>query len=416
MQVLDRVMLSHYSQDAMNGAAFASQVLDTFLLPLLSFATVSEVFVGQLNGSGHQKKTTVPIAQITMFLWSLLAFLWPLALSCGRSLIPESLHKEGLPYFRLGVYSFPFYILFSALSAFFVGTRRPFVIIPCVVAANVVNAVLDVLLIFGVGPIPAMGAHGAAWASFIAALAQSVTLLCFFLTPSHAKTYATRKFRFDASLLRKNIVLGAPYAFSEFVEMNVWVAIGRFLESVATLELTLHNVAIILWIFFLFILEGFQKGVMALASNSLGAGLDGNIRRLLRSMVKLTAWGAGLMALPLLVFPKFVLRWVFEIHETAMLQEGATVLFLLWVSLVLVLYVTSGLGGLLSAGGDTTFLMAVKVMSILICVALPSWYAWSTGTLTAVVVWILSGVQALFNCLCFVVRYRSGKWKHILVQ
>lgn len=416
MQILDRVMLSHYSLEAMNGAAVASQVLDTFILPLLSFATVSEVIVGQLNGSRQQKRTAIPIAQITLFLLSCLLVLMPLFIRYEEVLLPKSLHGEGLPYFRLGMYAFPFYIIFSSLSAFFVGTRRPFVIIPCVVIANILNAVLDVVLIFGMGPIPAMGALGAAWASFAAALAQCLVLLLFFVSPSHAKTYATRKLRFDASLFRKNIILGAPYAVSEFVEMCVWVAVSWFLEAVSTTELTLHTVAVVLWIFFLFVLEGFQKGVMALASNSIGAGLDENLKRLLGSMAKLTMWGAGVMSLPLVVVPKFVLKIVFDIHDAATLQEGAVVLILLWVSLVLVLFITSGLGGILSAGGDTTFLMVIKTLSIILCVALPGWYAWSNGRLTAVVVWVLSGVQAVFNGVCFLMRYRSRKWKHSLAQ
>lgn len=67
MQVLDRAMLSHFSSHAMDGATFASQLLDLFLLPMLSFATVSEVFVGQLNGARQFKRTSTPVVQMALF-------------------------------------------------------------------------------------------------------------------------------------------------------------------------------------------------------------------------------------------------------------------------------------------------------------------------------------------------------------
>lgn len=416
MQVLDRVMLSHYSFEAMNGAAVASQVLDTLLLPLLSFASVSEVFVGRLNGAGQYKRTSVPVAQMLLFLL-LLVFLVviPLGIVFQTRLIPQNLHKEGLPYFKLGLLTFPVQILFSSLSAFFVGTRRPFIIMPCVIAANLLNAILDWFLIFGHGPFRAMGAEGAAWASLVASTVSGLGLLFFFVAPSMAAQYNTRKVRFDLSLLKKNIVLGAPHSVSELIEMTVWVAVLWFLEMVNPNELTLHNVAVILWIFFLFLVEGFQKGVMALASNCIGARQENRLRMLIRSMGILTAWGAGLMAIPLLLFPRHVLIWVFEIRDPQMLMDGAQVLRLLWGSLVIVLFHASCFGGILAAGGDTYFLMMVKIASILLCVAAPILMVWRLGHLTAVVVWILSGVQALFNGWCFISRYRSGRWKHLLV-
>ncbi len=416
MQVLDRAMLSHFSSHAMDGATFASQLLDLFLLPMLSFATVSEVFVGQLNGARQFKRTSTPVVQMALFLIGIWAMILPLVLWKQEFFFPEELRVDGGAYFRVGFFTLPFYIIFSSLSAFFMGTRRPAVIVPCMIVANTLNLVLDWLMIFGHGPFPAMGTQGAALASMIATVLSCVLMLRFFFSKSNASNYATRAIRLDLSLLKKNIALGAPYSLAEVVEMSVWFSVLWFLEDISPVELTVYNIAITLWIFFTFVIEGFQKGVMALASNCFGAQQLQGVKKLLRSMGWLTVWGAVFMSIPLIWLYKPVLSLLFHVQDPLLLSMGQPVLFWLWVSLVLVVFTSGGLVGILNAGGDTYFLTAVKILTMLLVVGLPVGVMHHLRILTAVGGWILSGLQLLVALVCLLWRYRSQRWIHTLVS
>ncbi|MDR1207826.1 MAG: hypothetical protein LBJ89_00580, partial [Holosporales bacterium] len=110
MFVLDRIFLAHYSFDAMNGATFAHQVTDILVLPLLSFAAISEAFVGQFNGSGQFKKASDPILQISVFLLLVWLLACPLALYARKFFIPENLWYEGNPYYCISIAMIPFQI------------------------------------------------------------------------------------------------------------------------------------------------------------------------------------------------------------------------------------------------------------------------------------------------------------------
>lgn len=416
MHIFDRIMLSHYSLDAMNGAALASQVSDIFLLPLLSFATISEVFVGQLNGLKHFKKASDPIIQITTFLIIIWFLIFPFTLYYHHFFIPQSLQKEGSPYFCIGMATIPFQIIFSALSAFFVGTRRPNIILPSVIIANILNVLLDFIFIFGIGIIPAMGAKGAAIASLIASIISSGMLIFFFTNRYNALNYDTRHLSIDYPILKKNIAIGAPYALSEFVEMTVWVFLILFLEKVSMDAVTIQNVAVILWIFFTFFADGLQKGVIALASNCIGAGKDILIKRLIRSMGIMTCFFALFSAFPLLIYAEQILYYIFGITEVRLFLTFRAVLFLLWISLILLLIVNSCLSGILSSGGDTKFITCVKTTSILTCVALPICIFFYYQELTVLTSWWLTLIQQLFNGTFFYIRYKGGKWKHNLIN
>ena len=76
----------------------------------------------------------------------------------------------------------PTFAAYGALSGFFVGQGKTRLITLLAIGANVINALLDVCLIFGVqGFIHPMGVQGAAIATSIGSLFQMLVLLYFFL-------------------------------------------------------------------------------------------------------------------------------------------------------------------------------------------------------------------------------------------
>jgi MATE family multidrug resistance protein len=416
MYMVDRVMLAHYSFNAMNGAAFAHQAIEIFMLPLLSFATISEVFVGQLNGSNQFKKSSDPIIQIAVFLILIWCLIYPIAMHCRHFFLPESIWKDGNPYFRVGMVIIPFQIIFSSIAAFFVGTRRPKMILYSVLVSNVVNVLLDIVLVFGIGPIPAMGAQGAALASVIAIIIASGILGLCFVSTYNAENYDTRHLNVDFGILKKNITIGAPYALSEFIEMSICVTVLIFLEKISMDAVSIQNVGVTIWIFFTFMSEGFQKGVIALASNCIGAGKNFLIKRLIRSMLIVTCFFGVCSFIPLVLLSEPLLYYAFKISEPLLLPDFKLMLLLLWITYLILLPAQSCLGGILSSGGDTKFVTGVKISSTILCFAAPLCWCYFHSQLTALTSWWLGIFQQIFNGTFFYCRYRKGQWTHNLMN
>jgi MATE family multidrug resistance protein len=215
MHLSDRAMLAYYSLTAMNAAALAQQAGNIILFPLLCFATISEVFVGQFNGAKLFHKTSLPILQNILFLMLCCAWVCPLAYKHCHWVISPALYADGAPYFAVAMFIIPFTLIHSSFSSFFIGTRRPNIILYSVLIANIMNIGLDWLFIFGFGDIiPAMGARGAAIATLISTIVSAIILLYCFLSKYNAMHYNTRRISFDKHLLKKNIFLGLPFSFS----------------------------------------------------------------------------------------------------------------------------------------------------------------------------------------------------------
>ena len=416
MHVIDRVMLAHYSSTAMNAAGLAHQAYDIFVLPLLSFASISEVFVGQFNGSKQLKNTAFPVIQISIFLIACWIVIAPISLHFSHKFIAASLFEDGYPYFMISILTIPFNIVFSSTSAFFVGTRRPYVILYSVVIANILNFFLDWIFIFGYkNIIPAMGTKGAALASLISTACSVLIMVFFFFSNYNAKVYGSRTFSLSTDILKKNIILGAPYAISELIEMSIWVYVLNLLALVSIDAVTIQNVCVTLWIFSCFITDGFQKGIVALASNCIGANKIHLIKKLINSMVKLTILFCILLFIPLVIFPEKLLSIVFNIRDASIMHDFKIALFLLWIVLTLLMLSSSCFAGILSSGGDTIFVTYVKLFVICFVIAIPVFYIYQVGGLDALTTWKLSCLQQAIHCVFFYLRYKSGKWNHNLI-
>jgi len=77
----------------------------------------------------------------------------------------EELARAGGGVMRVFGYGLPAHLLFLATSFFLEGIRRPAPGLVCMIIANIINLVLNLVLVAGTDTIPAMGAEGAAWAT-----------------------------------------------------------------------------------------------------------------------------------------------------------------------------------------------------------------------------------------------------------
>lgn len=416
MQLVDRSLLGRYSIVALDGAMVAQQLFNAFMLPCLSFAAMAEVFVGQFNGARQFRQTSVPIPQITLFLIALEIIIAPLAISLRTYMIPERIFSEGSPYFLVGLTIVPFQVLHSAVAAFFVGTRRPTVTLYSVVVANVVNIVFDYLFIFGIDPwIRPMGALGAALSTLLSTITSALILLFVYLNPQNTKVYGTRKFVLDLGILKRNIILGAPYAFALFLEMGNWVIIANILEDTSASELDANSLALSLWSFLFFVVEGFQKGVTALASNCVGAGKEAAIPRLVRSMGKIALIVLVLSAIPFVVFPEPIFKHVFGHAHAFALPNFRGVLLVQWVSFSILVFTMSGIIGILNANGDTLHVTAIRISCFVVCIFIPVLVISHITDFTTLHSWSLGLANIIVTGTCFFLRYRSNRWRHQLV-
>lgn len=96
------------------------------------------------------------------------------------------------------------------LEKLLVSTGNPLFSMISMAIGAVVNIILDPILIFGLGPIPAMGVSGAAWATVIGQILAAVAAFYFNHVRNKAVHLAMKKIRFRAKLTGQLYMVGLP--------------------------------------------------------------------------------------------------------------------------------------------------------------------------------------------------------------
>lgn len=117
--------------------------------------------------------------------------------------------RAGTDYFSILVLGYPMVMLAHASAAVFQAsgdTKTPMKIF---VSMSLLNMILDPIMIFGYGLIPAMGVKGAAWATVISEVFASITILIIIYTHKEYGLSLSRTFVPDFAMIKRILKIGA---------------------------------------------------------------------------------------------------------------------------------------------------------------------------------------------------------------
>ena len=190
---------------------------------------------------------------------------------------------------------FGFVVLRQTLQAH--ERMRPIVV--NIIAANLLNLVLDIVLVFGLLGAPAMGAFGAAWATTVCRYVLFLGLL--FADRSELLPLLSRVDRESLRLqpLLAMARLGAPIGIQIQLELAAFGVIGLLMGGLGTIEIAAHQVAINLASLTFMVPLGVASASAVRVGHAVGRADDHGARRAAASAM---VCGAGFMACTALLF------------------------------------------------------------------------------------------------------------------
>lgn len=205
-------------------------------------------------------------------------------------------------YFAIRAAGFPFTLGAFLLFGAFRGIQNTSWAMAVALAGAAINGVLDYLLIFGAGDvIPALGLEGAAWAG----LAAQVTMFL-------AAIYITERYTpFTVIPVRKlnpHYKWLAGMSFDLFIRtvllnLTFYLAV-RYATGYGEAVVAAHTVALNIWLFSSFFIDGYAHAGNAIAGRLAGAGHIHELCRLGKVLGKIAPGiGAGVAAVYALLYP-----------------------------------------------------------------------------------------------------------------
>ena len=428
MTFIDRLFLSKLGPAEMNAALGAGAVqlaLTMFFTGAISYTTA---MVAQRLGA---KKTSdcarvfMQAVYLSLISVPLLYLTIPLGhVAFGMEHLPADQLEYQKTYFNILMFGGIINLVRNAAPCFFSGIGETKIVMKAAFVGMIVNVACNFVLIYGLGPIPALGVAGAAYGTLIGNLVSTIILFVKFFAKSCNSRFNTRSsFAFSWPLTRELLQKGIPSGVEMFLNMSAFQLMILMFHALGPDAATASSV-MFNWDMVAYVpLMGLEVASTSLVGRYVGARDAAAATRSTYSGLKL-GWGYSLIMGIFFVFLPGVLTDIFRPDVAEASAEAIAIFdaarpmsifmlriatFYIFVEVLLVVY-----AGALRGAGDTVWVMfTCAIMNWCVSGALyvaayifhlPAHYAWIA------VVAVYSTAPVIFWW-----RWKSGKWRrHVM--
>ncbi len=423
--IIDHILVGHLVGFRGNAAiGVAWQIFLVVIIFITSLFTGMSVLVSRFAGAGDEDKVnrTVYQAFLTAIGLSVL-IMAPVGYFASPALLrlvnaTPAVAAEALPFLRI------MFLFSSGMMVFFMlggalrsagDARTPMVI---GIAMTVLNIVLNVIFISGVGPVRAYGTRGAAMGTVTASGLVALYALWKLWHGGWVVSFP-RKHGFgpDWTIIRSLFRFGLPTGI-QGIAMNIGgVLMLSFIGSLAQSAAAQAAFAVSYSQLFSLITwtsVGLMGAAGAVAGQNLGAGHPDRAAQAVHVTAGIGAATAAFIGVFFLFFPRQLLA-VFGMNEPVVVQIGTQLLHVLSLSGLFIAVALAYTGGL-QGTGDTRSPLYISIVSQVVVPLGICFTIRETGTLQPLHIWIAILTGHMTRCVLSAARFRQEKWRSIPVD
>lgn len=410
----DNVMIGSLGDNAVSGVYMGMQ-LQT-LLQIFSGGIEGAILVlsAQYWGKGDTRSISkivsigIRISAAFGLLLTLISAVFPsfvISLFTGDGAIISA----GAEYLGILAYSFVFFCVTQSLIAAMRSVESPRIGLYVSSVSLVTNIILNYLLIFGKLGLPALGIRGAAIATLVSRIIETVICLIYVL-------FVDKKLKFDL----RELLANDKKLFFDFVKYGTPIILGQLVWAanmmansaimgrqsaegvVAGLSIanTMHNLAYV-------VMNGMSGAVGIITGKTIGEGKVELMKEYSRT-VQLLFLGLGLITGGAVFLLKNPFISLYNVSSAAALQ-ASKLINVLSVTVIGTCYQAACLFGLVKSGGDTSFVFKNDAIFVFLIV-IPSALIATHLRLDPWIVFACLKSDQVLKCLVAVVKINRYDW------
>jgi len=265
--LVDTAIVGHLGREQLAALGIAAIVLGTLfaIFNFLQYGTTAQV--GRASGAGEERAARELGGQalwlclgVGIVLTGLLIALAPFVVRLMGG--DGETAGYAVTYIRIVSLGLPFAFIAIGAQGYLRGVadlRKPLLVL---IAGNVVNAILEVLFVYGFG----WGIEGSAWGTVIAQAGMGIAFVVLLVRSARGDL------RPQVRLMRRLVTVGRHIFIRTAALMAAFTLAGAIVTRFGDASIAAHQIAFQLWIFLALILDAVAIAGQVIVGRSLGAG------------------------------------------------------------------------------------------------------------------------------------------------
>lgn len=410
----DTVMISAVGEAAVSGVSLVDMINNLVFAIFSALATGGAVVTSQYLGARRPKQARDSAAQLLLTVLVLglavmLLTIWVkeplLRLFFGG--IEDDVMQNALIYFLISALSFPFLAVYNACAALFRSMGNAAITLKTAVVVNLINIIGNYVGVF----LLHLGTAGVAIPSLLSRAAGALILYVLLRSPRQEICLTHFFVRPDWSVIRKILYIGIPSGTENGIFQLGRILVVSIIALFGTAQIAANGVANSLDSIGVIIGQATSLAMITVIGQCVGAGSETQIRYYLKKILLITYVPSVVLDLALIAFLNPILS-VFSLSPEA--TDLTWKLVVIHTGFAMLLWPLAFVfPNMLRACNDVRYTMIVSIASMFTFRIVLSYILGVNFGMGAVGVWLAMVVDWICRIICFLLRYRSGKWKKL---
>lgn len=283
--IVDSFFVARISEEAMTAISIVFPIQNLSLSIAVGIGIGTNAAIAILMGRGEKERAdqAATLGLVCFFLHGILTLIFCTLVLPGFLRIytsDQEILNLGIRYGTIIFFFSPIQHLYIGVEKIYQSMGRMKTSMVCMSFGCIVNIILDPILIFGLGPIPAMGIAGAAWATGIG---MTLELLLYYVIYKAIPTpvrFSRKGLRPDREILGKMYGVGIPASLNLALPSLLISALNSILMGFSEIYIVVLGAYFKLQTFVYMPANGLIQGLRPLIGYNFGAGEYERVRKL----------------------------------------------------------------------------------------------------------------------------------------
>ncbi|MDR2693701.1 MAG: MATE family efflux transporter [Chitinispirillales bacterium] len=416
--IVDAIWIGRFvGKEAIGAVAVSFPAIFIFIGVAAGATMATTVLVSQFYGARNQSMLSKTIG--TSFALTLILGVFSTAggiLAVSRILTvlgtPETVFPLAESYLKITFLSLPVMFMHFLVSSVLRGmgdTKTPLYFMAVGVT---LNAILDPLMIIGIGPFPKMGLDGAAWASLICPIIGLVLCVAYLWRKGGALTAGVKFFSIDANIAKLIARIGFPSMIQQTSISFGIAAVTSIVNSFGAAAIAAFGAGGRIDSVAFLPAQSIGLAVSTLSGQNIGAGRYDRIPTVFKWGVIMTSCITVSLAIMFLSIPEILMTPFTTDPEVIEIGKGYLRIAAPAISFFAIMFVSNGV---INGAGHTLTTLIFTLIAVW-GIRIPFAAILSRGSLGVKGVWVSYAVGFSFTMCVSLLWYRSGRWKKAVVR